>query len=241
MDLPAGREVCAGISLKGAGDMGRSAEDSGRFSPGRAAFLRAAGLAGRRVFASRQVHSQEVLVVGEGSPDEVNRVEADGLLTDRPDALLTVTVADCLPIFLVDPERGVIGLLHSGWQGTGIVERAVRLLASAYGSDPAALRVTIGPGIGGCCYRVDAERAALFRRRFGDDAVRAHDDGPHLDLRAANLALLERLGVSHVTVVRDCTACSPPLASYRRDGAAFVRMLAFIGAAGAGRTGRSRR
>jgi len=225
--------IRAGLSLKRAGDMGRCAADPSRFAPGREAFLRSAGLSAYPLYACRQVHSRTVLAVGDAAPDELDRAEADGLLTDRPGLLLTVTVADCLPIFLVDPGRGVIGLLHSGWRGTGIVQNAVELMRSRYGCLPEDLHVTIGPGIGGCCYRVDPQRAALFGSRFGQGAVRLDAGAPYLDLRAANLGLLEAMGVRRVTVVRDCTACTPQLASYRRDGARFVRMLAFIGAAGA--------
>jgi YfiH family protein len=228
--------IRAGISLKRAGDMGRVTANPRLFPPARTALLQAAGLADYKVFACRQVHSQTVLKVGDSSPEELGLREADGLLTDRPDALLTVTVADCLPIFLADPLRGVIGLLHSGWRGTGIVERAVELMRSDYGCPPEALAVTIGPGIGSCCYRVEEQRADTFRRLFGEAAVRRRNEDPYLDLRAANLHLLDRLGVRNVTVVRDCTACTPQLASYRRDGASFVRMLAFIGAAGAWRS-----
>jgi len=225
--------ILAGLSLKSAGDMGRSDAEPRPFLPERAEFLRSAGLEGYRVYACRQVHSQAVLAVGGQSPEELDRLQADGLVTDRPGVLLTATVADCLPIYLADPRRGVIGLLHSGFRGTGIVEQAVTLLEQAYGCAPRDLWVTIGPGIGSCCYRVDGERAALFRSRFGECAVRRQGEHPHLDLRAANLALLARLGVRRVTVVRDCTACAPQLASFRRDGAPFVRMLAFIGVAGA--------
>jgi YfiH family protein len=225
--------IRAGISLKRAGDMGRTAADPRLFGPDRAVFLRAAGLADYEVFACRQVHSRTVLEVGDSSPETISLLEADGLLADRPGALLTVTVADCLPIFLADPVRGVIGLLHSGWQGTGIIERAVELMGRSYGCPPEALSVAIGPGIGSCCYRVEEQRASSFRGAFGEAAIRVRDGKPYLDLRAANLRLLDRLGVRNVTVVRDCTACVPQLASYRRDGPSFVRMVAFIGAADA--------
>jgi len=103
-------------------------------------------------------------------------------------------------------------------------------MGAAFGTRAADLAVTIGPGIGPCCYTVPADRYELFRAGFGPESVqRGADGGYRLDLRAANAALLEREGVGGVAVVSDCTACNPLLGSFRREGAAFTRMLAFIG------------
>jgi polyphenol oxidase len=153
------------------------------------------------------------------------------MVTDRAELLLTITVADCLPIYLVDRRTGAFALVHSGWKGTGIVVEAVRTMASVYGTRAADLAVTIGPGIGACCYTVPDERYELFRARFGPEAVQRGPDGScRLDLRAANELLLEREGVERVTTITDCTSCNPLLGSFRREGpAAFTRMLAFIG------------
>jgi YfiH family protein len=224
----------AGISLARAGDMGLSRRGDPTH-PGdpasRIALLAAFGVEPQRVRCVRQVHSLRVVRIdGSESPDGP-LVEADGMVTDRPDLLLTVTVADCLPIFLADRRGGAFALVHSGWKGTGIVAEAVRMMVSTYGTRPADLAVTIGPGIGPCCYTVPVERYGQFRGRFGPRAVQRGPDGSlRLDLRAANVSLLEREGVEDVTIVSDCTSCNPLLGSFRREGAAaFTRMLAFIG------------
>ena len=70
-----------------------------------------------------------------------------------------------LPIFLVDPVTGAFGLVHSGWKGTGIVHAALESMMAAFGTDPRDVSVTIGPGIGPCCYRVPEERARVFLRK----------------------------------------------------------------------------
>jgi copper oxidase (laccase) domain-containing protein len=96
---------------------------------------------------------------------------------------------------------------------------------------PERLAVSIGPGIGPCCYEVPRGRFEEFRSRFGEKAVaRGDGNGHRLDLRGANIALLEEVGVVDITVVSDCTACGRGLGSFRREGpAAFTRMAAFIG------------
>jgi len=228
VDAAAGSRFRAGISLARAGDMALSR----RYSlPCRDRLLADLGIGRKPVFAVRQVHSREVLVVNGEEPDALAGLEADGMVTDQPDALLTVTVADCLPLFIVDRATGAFGLVHSGWKGTGIVLEAMRLLRERFGTRPADISVTIGPGIGPCCYDVPEERAVDFASRFGaETVVRGADGKPRLDLQSANVGLLEKAGVSEITIVTDCTACSPALGSFRRQGPSdFTLMLAYIG------------
>lgn len=217
----------AGLSLAAAGDMdlARRAE-----LPWRARLFAGLGLAADHVRAVRQVHSRTVILVDGSEPADGPFVEVDGMVSDQPDLLLTITVADCLPIFLAEPRTGAFGLVHSGWKGTGIVVEAVRTMTRVFGSRTADIAVTIGPGIGPCCYTVPEDRYDLFRADFGHRAVQRGLDGSfRLDLRAANAALLEREGVGHFSIVADCTACNPLLGSFRREGTCFTRMLAFIG------------
>ncbi len=120
--------------------------------PWRAGLFAALGVEPGRVRCVRQVHSRAVVRIDGSEAPDGPFPEADGMTTDRPDLLLTVTVADCLPIFLADRRTGAFALVHSGWKGTGIVVEAVRLMEAAYGTHAADLAATIGPGIGPCCY-----------------------------------------------------------------------------------------
>ncbi len=228
--------VRAGISLLAAGDMGLAVRQA---DPSFGRFLHAIGVDPARVRSVRQVHSRTV-VEAAARPDAGQPVEADGIVTRDPRLLLTVTVADCLPVFLLDRVTGAFGVVHSGWKGTGIAAEAVRLMAARFGTRPGDVAAAIGPGIGPCCYTVPSERCREFRERFGPDCVRG---GSRLDLRRANTVLLEAEGVGSVSVVEECTGCSARLGSFRRqaagrpgdgghpDGAGrFTRMLAFIGA-----------
>jgi YfiH family protein len=218
---PAPRVRCL-ISLKAAGDLSLRQEARRRL------FFQSLGLSPQRVLALRQVHSRRVLAREELGP--AGPPEADGLLALDSSAVLTVTVADCLPIFVADRRTGARGLLHSGWKGTGIVSEAVARMAALYGTRPADLAVVIGPGIGPCCYDVPRERFELFLRELGPRAALERGGRTYLDLRSANLVLLERLGVADVTVVEDCTACTPELASFRVLGSdGYVGMMAVMG------------
>jgi polyphenol oxidase len=224
--IPVCPGVRAGISLLEAGNMSLSRRGA---LPWRERFCRAQGLDPARLLGTRQVHSRSVIVVDGEGPEDLAVVEADGLVTGRRDAVLSVTVADCLPVFIADRRGRAFGLVHSGWKGTGIAREAVRLMARRFGVPPADLAATIGPGIGACCYAVPEDRARAFAAEFGPrSVVRSADGAPRLDLRAANVELLAAAGVTDVSVVEDCTCCTPFLGSFRRQGPeVYALMLAY--------------
>jgi polyphenol oxidase len=213
------------LSTRSAGSM--------RYEPGvlnatRVNWLRSVGFDPDSVLALPLVHSRKVYKAG--VPADLAGLEGDGIVTDNPDACAVLTVADCMPIFLFDPDSGAFGILHSGWKGTGILAGACRLMAAEFGTRASRLSVLFGPRVGVCCYPVDEERARLFSDEFGSSAV-VHGNGqPRLDLVAANLALADSLGISSVTISDACTSCDTELGSYRREGPLeFTRMAAAIG------------
>ncbi|MBN2354033.1 MAG: polyphenol oxidase family protein [Spirochaetales bacterium] len=218
----------ARLSLHAAGHMGRETEER---RENRTRFFRSVGVESGRVFGVTQVHGRDVLEVDGRTPDDCASVQADGLVSDGLDAVLSVTVADCLPIMLFAPGKDGRAIVHSGWKGTGIVARAVGELSGRYGIAPGAVDAVIGPGIGSCCYEVDRERYERFTAEFGPGGSLARDGTWRLDLRAANVMLLESIGIRSVTVVDNCTCCEHEFGSYRRDGRdRFHNMIVLFGA-----------
>jgi YfiH family protein len=175
----------------------------------------------------RQVHGTEIVAAPcDGTPD------ADAALTGVPGVLLGIETADCLPILFVDVERHVVAAAHAGWRGTaaGIVVHVIDRLR-AEGSDPADLRLAMGPSIGPCCYEVGDE----LRREFAEDDQLAFTPGPrgrpHLDVRAVNVrqALAAGVVADNVAQVAECTYCRTDLyCSYRREGRTG-RMISYVG------------
>ena len=214
------------ISLKSAGDLSLARAEE------RAAFIASHGWDRDQTYALKQTHSHTVWLTDELQGEARPRLghPGDGLITQDPRVTLTVTVADCLPIFLYDPRQGVRGLCHSGWKGTGIANRAVARMSRAFDTRPEDLTVLIGPGIGSCCYDVPADRFERFKIEFGGGATVGREGRLFLDLRQANLNLLEEEGVKDIWVVRDCTRCHPALSSFRGQGReGYIGMMAVLG------------
>jgi polyphenol oxidase len=133
-------------------------------------------LRARVVKHAAQVHGNEVALVTAASPERTAGV--DGLLTDDPNVVLTIYVADCCAIYLVDPRRRVIGLLHSGKKGTAlnIIGRAVEKLEAEFGCHPADLIAQLSPCIRPPHYEVDFASGIVTQlRQAGVEWV--HDCG----------------------------------------------------------------
>jgi YfiH family protein len=155
----------------------------------------------------------------------------DAVLTDRDDILVSVAVADCLPVFIVNPKRKIIGMVHAGWRGTllGIARRTIGEAKDRFGCEPGEFTLLFGPCIRSCCYRVSERVAILFD---GECVSRRRDEAPMLDLVHANLKQFTDSGVKEdkIFVFGGCTFCEKELfCSYRRDKENAGRMIGYLG------------
>jgi len=177
-----------------------------RLAPWHLGAVEALGFAPADYFTAHQVHGAEVAAITADSPRQLEGV--DGLMTNAPGLMLGIHVADCGPVFLLDPVRRAIALLHSGKHGTAqnISGRAIRLMAEHYGSRPDDLIVQLGPCIRVPQYDVDfASQILAGCRAAGVPAAQVHDCGT-------------------------CTARHPHLYySYRRELGKTGRLLALLG------------
>ena len=105
------------------------------------------GLGARHFITAEQIHSANVAIVRADTPTPVPAVDA--LITDDPRVCLGIYVADCAPVWLVDPVRRAIGCVHSGKKGTelGIVTATIARMVAEFGCEPARMVAQIGPCI----------------------------------------------------------------------------------------------
>jgi copper oxidase (laccase) domain-containing protein len=134
------------------------------------------GLRDRIFITAQQVHGADVAVVDCNTQAPVPDV--DGLISADPRVCLGIYVADCGAVFLVEPERRIIGLVHSGRKGTelGITRVAIQEMVSQFGCDPSRMIVQLAPCIRPPHYEVDF--AAEIVRQAREVGVReVHDCG----------------------------------------------------------------
>jgi polyphenol oxidase len=79
------------------------------------------------------------------------------LITNDPEVVLGIYVADCCAIYFVDPVRAVIGIAHSGRKGTeqNIADVTLERMVAGFGSAPEDLVVQLSPCIRPPFYEVD--------------------------------------------------------------------------------------
>ena len=177
---------------------------------------KALGVPLESLVCSRQVHGSEIRIV---TTEDCGRVftpsicEADGMITCHQGVSLMIYVADCVPVLLHDPMRGVIGAVHAGWRGTvaDAVGAAIRAMHEAFGCQPGEIKAAIGPSIGACCYEVGQEVADMLETTLpgaSETCMSPRDNKFMLDLKEANRILLKKAGVLDISVSDECTYCS---------------------------------
>ena len=148
----------------------------------------------------------------------------DGHATTDQGVLLTITVADCIPVYLAIPGRG-IALVHAGWRGVagGILKSAAQLLAAHAGVPISEIVTHCGVGICGTCYEVGSEVASQLTGM----PVRGQS---HVDLRAILAQQAQACGIGEVTVSTACSAHeNERFYSHRASGGRDGRMVAYLG------------
>lgn len=220
--------VVAGITGRGTSELAFDLGLAGTATPVGQVIARwhslKSGLSGSAgVVVSRQVHGTDVLW-----HDTVQGMlildGADGHATATPGVLLTVTAADCIPVYILDPVARRVALLHAGWRGTaaGILSRGIGLLRDR-GSLVENLLVHCGVGVCGACYEVSSE---VF-----SGCGLPHPPGGKglLDLRGVLAEQARGEGVENPSTSPWCSAHDASrFFSHRRSRGADGRMVAYL-------------
>lgn len=170
----------------------------------------------------RQTHSCRVAVIDEGFRSmDIDKQEAalegvDALVTTLRGVVIGVNTADCVPIALVDGQAGVIAVAHAGWRGTAgrIVKNVVEEMCRQ-GASADRIQVSMGPSICQDCFEVGDEVVQEFKKAaflLDEIVIRNESTGKaHIDLRAANRAVLIAAGVlpENIILSQHCSRCNP--------------------------------
>jgi len=227
--------ILKGYSTKNDGSMYLSAEG---FDPenisNRDRFFHGIGCDGMRVVAAGLVHGTVVSEVTSDSPPFIP--ETDGLVTRTPGIILSLTGADCFPLYFEDPVSGIMGLSHAGWRGAlgGIVAETIGVM-EVLGSERADIRLHIGPGIRAGHFVIGHDILSRFAS-FPDEIRRESVNGG-IRISVALMGIIRRQAFSagiaegYVSESPECTYCLPErYYSYRRDRPDTLQtQVAYIG------------
>ena len=153
----------------------------------------------------------------------------DGVATNlKFDTILSLSVADCVPVCMTDDIKGNFALVHSGWRGTKskISKNAVDVLIEK-GSEIENIKIYLGPSISKKNYEVDFDVAQYF----SDSSYDFNGEKYLLDIRSQIIDDLVDIGIdeSNITYSKRCTYDEYDLCSFRRDGVEAGRMIFLLG------------
>jgi YfiH family protein len=218
--------VVAGITDRSTGSLGLSIPDPAQTVMQRMREFRVAMRPGFTALQmAHQVHGVEAIWHAGMAPGWHVRDDADGHATSQAGLLLAVTVADCVPVYLITRDSRAIALLHAGWRGvrSGMLETGLKVLTARSEASPADIVMHCGVAICGPCYEVGEEVA---RAVLGE---RAKAGKQHLDLRAELARQAESLGIEEVTVSKLCTRCDNDRFFSHRANGDGGRQIAYLG------------
>lgn len=162
--------------------------------------------------------------------------ETDALYTSLDDVVLATFYADCTPLYFCAPKHHLIGIAHSGWQGTvkGMMHAFLTHWIDDLKINPSDIFITIGPAISKSAYVVDKTVASAVETFPHFDATpsltQISTTHYKFDGQLMNVMMAENLNIpkENILATSYCTYCDDDLFfSFRREGTTG-RMIATI-------------
>ncbi|GKW46104.1 peptidoglycan editing factor PgeF [Planococcus sp. NCCP-2050] len=180
--------------------------------------------------AAEQTHSANFHRViaqdrGRGAETKDTAIKnTDALYTFEPNLILSSFAADCVPVLFYNGVSGVVGAIHSGWQGT-VKEISLKLfehLKQQEQCDPTDFHVQIGAALSQQKFEVDEDVFLKFKDLgYADEFIsfNAETKKYHIDNQLTVQKQCELAGIpaSQITIDRTCTFQDPSGFSYRQD------------------------
>lgn len=179
---------------------------------------------------AEQTHSANFYKVtsldrGRGAVTMENAIpNTDALYTYESGILLTSFSADCVPVLLYNEKSGVIGAVHSGWQGTvkEVTPRLLHQLIAEESNDASAFHVYIGTALSQQKFEVDIDVYKKFKALgYADEFMYFNPDTNkyHIDNQKTVKKQCELAGIptNQITIDDTCTFLHEQRFSYRQD------------------------
>ena len=150
--------------------------------------------------------------------------DTDALYTFEPNLLLCSFTADCVPVIFYNETNGLIGVIHSGWQGTikEITRKLFEHLKTNEECNPADFQVQIGTALSQEKFEVDEDVYNKFKNLgYADDFMyyKKETGKYHIDNQLTVQKQCELAGIprEQISIDRTCTFLNPDGFSYRED------------------------
>ena len=108
-----------------------------------------------------QVHSNQIVL---GSKTNIqNRLNADGIVSDKNKQILWIYTADCMPILFADKRQRYVAAIHCGRKGLEkkIIKKVIKMFNNL-GTSRKDILVSIGPSISKKNYLLDKQTYKYF-------------------------------------------------------------------------------
>ncbi len=150
--------------------------------------------------------------------------DTDALYTYDSDLLLCSFTADCVPVLFYNEAAGLIGVIHSGWQGTvkEITSKLFEHLIHIEKCQPEDFHVQLGIALSQDKFEVDEDVYLKFKTLgYADEFIYFNEATSkyHIDNQQTVKKQCELAGIpsSQIQIDRTCTYQSPNGFSYRQN------------------------
>jgi len=139
-----------------------------------------------------QVHSNQVFVIHTNTHNLIG----DSVITFKPNVIVAIRTADCIPILLSDKNGSFVAAIHCGWRGLseGIIKNTINKINS---KDYVAW---IGPGISMKNFETDRDVYDAFMKKnnYLTRHFRYKNNKFNVDLLGITRELLQKSGVHEI-------------------------------------------
>lgn len=185
-----------------------STDDPDAVAENRSRCARALGGAKMPLLTLQQIHSPDVVVVENAW--ENGAPKADAMVTNRPNIVLGVLAADCMPWLFVDAKAGIIGAAHAGWRGAlaGVLEATVSAMVDL-GASASNISAAVGPALRQRNFEVGLDLVEQFLSKY-PDTDQFFTPGVSDEKKQFNLITFGswRLSEMDVTAIDDLDICT---------------------------------
>lgn len=174
---------------------------------------------------SANFHKVTAIDKGRGVYSALTAIEnTDALYTYEQNLLLCSFTADCVPVLFYHEANGLVGVIHSGWQGTvkEITSKLFTHLIQVEQCNPNDFHVQIGPALSQEKFEVDEDVYVKFKKLcYADEFIDYNEETNkyHIDNQLTVKKQCELAGIpaAQITIDRMCTYVSDNGFSYRED------------------------